>query len=107
MPIHRVLSESVTATLRGAGFPIADSAGGTEGMMVVNHAHGVTVSWRDGARSAAVEPPASAGSRPHSGADVRSRPFQLTLRVAALLADVGYCSEHLGNRVLVSERDGR
>jgi hypothetical protein len=107
MYLPGTLSESVTATLRGAGFPIADSAGRTEGARVAHHAHGVTVSWQSGPRVAAIDSPGHTGHRPHCGADVQSRSFQLMLRVAALLADVGYCSEHLGNRVLVANRDGR
>ncbi|MFJ8436794.1 hypothetical protein ACIQ9P_36425 [Kitasatospora sp. NPDC094019] len=104
---HRVLLGSVTAVLRAAGLPLADAVRGTGGAMVSDGVHGVTVSWRAASRGAASEPSGAAGSdsaRLQGGAAVRSRHFQATLRVAALLADVGFHSEHLGDRVLVSGR---
>jgi hypothetical protein len=51
--------------------------------------------------------PWAVSAHAHGGAAVHSRNFQFTLRVAALLADSGYVTEHLGDRVLVSHSDAR
>ncbi|MFG2848876.1 hypothetical protein ACGF12_37860 [Kitasatospora sp. NPDC048296] len=110
MSDHRALLGPIAATLREAGFPLADEAGRGGGAKVACQAHGVTVSWQSGAGDAAAEPPRNgiAGSAHARGAAaVRSRHFQFALRVAALLADSGYLSEHLGDRVLVSYSDAR
>ncbi|MFJ4670829.1 hypothetical protein [Kitasatospora purpeofusca] len=103
---HRALLGSVTATLRAAGLPLADAMLGTGGATVSDGVHGVIVSWQAATRGAADPSGAdgSDGARPQGGAAVRSRHFQATLRVAALLAEVGFHSEHLGDRVLVSGR---
>ncbi|MFD7416158.1 hypothetical protein ACFVZ3_40355 [Kitasatospora purpeofusca] len=104
---HRALLGSVTATLRAAGLPLADAVLGTGGATVSDGVHGVIVSWQAATRGAASEASGAAGvdgARLQGGAAVRSRHFQATLRVAALLAEVGFHSEHLGDRVLVSGR---
>ncbi|MFJ4191814.1 hypothetical protein [Kitasatospora sp. NPDC089509] len=110
MPDYRTLLGTVAATLREAGLPLADDAAGTGGAKVACRPNGVTVSWQPGSGDVAVEQPdtGSAGStRTHGAAAVHSSRFQFTLRVAALLADIGYLSEHLGDRVLISGHDVR
>ncbi|MFJ8433850.1 hypothetical protein ACIQ9P_21375 [Kitasatospora sp. NPDC094019] len=104
MPDHRTLLTSITDTLRNAGFPLASQSNGTGGATVSSESHGATVSWEPGPRSTAVAPhsPATTTSaRARGGSAVRSRHFQVTLRLAALLADAGHHTEHLGERVLV------
>ncbi|MFJ4094247.1 hypothetical protein ACIPYS_21925 [Kitasatospora sp. NPDC089913] len=109
LPDHRNLLGSVTATLRAAGLPLADKVRGTGGATVSDVAHGVVVSWQAAWPSSASDASGGVGggaTPPRGGAAVRSRNFQETLRVAALLADVGYHTEHLGDRVLVNGRNG-
>ncbi|GAA1226278.1 hypothetical protein GCM10009665_16060 [Kitasatospora nipponensis] len=104
------LLQSVVDTLRTAGFPLTAGGDVSDGVVVSCASHGVTVSWRGGTRGGrpAPEAPARAtsGRVPvHGGAAVRSEDFRLTLRLATMLAEAGYQSDHLGDHVLVSGAD--
>ncbi|WP_327070779.1 hypothetical protein [Kitasatospora sp. NBC_01302] len=105
---HSVLHHSVIDTLRAAGYPFAGGGGVGEGVAVSCGKHGVTVSWKAGARGGQPGPGVRGGAttgriRVHGSAAVRSEGFLLALRLATTLAEAGYQSDHLGDRVLVSD----
>ncbi|GAB2729339.1 hypothetical protein [Kitasatospora kifunensis] len=103
MSDHHTLLGSVSQTLREAGLPLAKKDDGTAGAVVSSQAHGVTVVWQTGVQSAAVSSPATGTvGRAHGAAAIRSPHFRSALRLAALLAEAGYHSDHTGDRVLVS-----
>ncbi|MFF7633174.1 hypothetical protein ACFZB9_08495 [Kitasatospora sp. NPDC008050] len=109
MPYHHALLGSIAATLREAGLPLADQGGGAGGVVLSRQSHGVTVSWQTGPQGSTVDP-LGAGvtvpARALGAAAIRSRHFRVTLRLAALLAEAGYHSEHTGDRVLISNPTG-
>ncbi|WP_329569494.1 hypothetical protein [Kitasatospora sp. NBC_01266] len=112
MPSKRQdLFDSVIATLTAADLPLALDGDGCEGAVVRAECHGVTVSWQSGRSGPSGRPLPlhkhgrrdGAGHRMSGSSAVRSRNFQSALHLAATLAAAGHQSDHLGDRVLVSD----
>ena len=109
MPSQRQdLFDSVIATLAAENLPLAADGDGRAGAVVRAERHGVSVAWQCGSDSRRL--PAhkhgrrgGVGHRMSGGSAVRSWDFQSALHLAATLAAAGYQSDHLGDRVLVSD----
>ncbi|MFC9331065.1 hypothetical protein [Kitasatospora sp. NPDC057015] len=104
--IGQDLLDSVQAALVMNGVPLTERqvAAGRSGAVVRIERHGVSVYWWQQAGESAAPAEARSAGRAVGGASVASPVFTETLRLAAVLADAGYHTDHLGDRVLVGRR---
>ncbi|MCX4683314.1 hypothetical protein [Kitasatospora purpeofusca] len=100
------LARTIRAVLTLNGIPLAEAAetrprSGAPGAVVRPERHGVSVSWRRGHEAIAAPSDGQPARRPMGSASVMSSEFAATLRLAAILAEAGHHTDHLGDHVLV------